>query len=164
MAKCIELTKGKVAIVDDEDYYWVSQWNWFATEISGIWYARRSKKKGVLRNCESFEVYLHRVVTRTTNKKLVVDHLDTNGLNNQKSNLRVCTLAENNNHTSSHKDSTSKYLGVSYDSTRHKWKVSLRYQGKTILNKRFDTEIEAARAYNIAAKKYIGNNINFNKV
>ena len=164
MARCLKLTKGKTAIVDDEDYYWVSQWNWCAVELSGIWYAKRSKKKGVLRNCESYEIYLHRVVTRTIDKELVVDHLDSDGLNNQKSNLRVCTLAENNSHTSSHRDSSSKFLGVSYDAARNKWKVSLRCKGRTVLNKRFNTETEAALAYNDAARRYLGNNVNFNKV
>lgn len=158
----LQLTKGKVALVDDEDYYWVSQWNWFAVEISGIWYARRSKKKGILRNCESFEIYLHRVVTRCIDKVLTVDHKDHDGLNCQKSNLRVCTKAENNRSLSSQKNSSSKYLGVSYDAQRKKWRAQYTFNGKTILAKRYNSEEAAARAYDVMALKNAGEFANLN--
>jgi len=158
----LSLTKGKIALVNDEDYYWVSQWNWFAVKISGIWYARRSKKKGTLRNCESFEIYLHRVITRCTNKLLTVDHRDHNGLNCQKNNLRVCTKAENNRSSSSQKDSSSKYLGVSYDIQRKKWRAQYMFDGKKILAKRYNSEEEAARAYDIIALEHAGEFANLN--
>lgn len=163
--KELVLTKGKIALVDDEDFYWLSQWNWFAVEISGNWYARRSKKKGTLRNCESFEIYLHRVVTKCIDKSLVVDHRDHDGLNNQKFNLRMTTKADNNMSTSSHKGSLSKYLGVSFtnESYRSKrWQAQLTHKGQRVLSKRFRTEQEAAEAYDECAKVTFGEFANLN--
>ena len=160
--KLLPLTKDKFALVDDDDYYWLSQWNWFAVEIKNIWYARRSKKKGVLRSNEKYEIYLHRIVMKCSNINFVIDHLDKNGLNNQKENLRICTKSENNKHTSSHKNSSSQYLGVSYDKNRNKWSANLMNNGKRILFKRYNTEIEAAKAYDITAKTQFGVYANLN--
>jgi hypothetical protein len=162
--KLLPLTKNKFALVDDDDYYWLSQWNWFAVEIKNTWYARRSRKKGVLRSNEKYEIYLHRIVMRCNelDNTLVIDHLDKNGLNNQKENLRLCTKSENNKHTSSHKNSSSQYLGVSYDKNRNKWTASLMNNGVRILFKRYNTEIEAAQAYDITAKTQFGVYANLN--
>lgn len=160
--KLLPLTKDKFALVDDDDYYWLSQWNWFAVEIKNTWYARRSKKKGILRSNEKYEIYLHRIVMRCSDIDFVIDHLDKNGLNNQKENLRMCTKSENNKHTSSHKNSSSQYLGVSYDKNRNKWSANLMNNGKRILFKRYNTEIEAAKAYDITAKTQFGVYANLN--
>lgn len=160
--KLLSLTKGKYAQVDDEDYYWLSQWNWFAIETKGAWYARRSKKKGVLRSGEPFEVYLHRVVMRCSDKTKVVDHRDHDGLNCQKVNLRTCTKSENNRNLCSRKGSSSSYLGVTWDSSRSKWSSRLKCKGKTFNIGRFNNEIEAAKAYDLVAKEQFGNFANLN--
>lgn len=163
----LQLTKGKVALVDNEDFYWVSQWNWFAVEINGTWYARRSKKKGVLRNCPSFDVYLHRLISKCQDKSMVVDHIDHNGLNCQRSNLRICSRAENNRNVSPRKGSSSKYLGVFLSSEewrKKRWVVNLKHDGKSVLRKRYLTEYEAAVAYDQAARKYHGEFANLNFV
>jgi hypothetical protein len=131
-------------------------------EIKNTWYARRSKKKGILRSNEKYEIYLHRIVMRCSDIDFVIDHLDKNGLNNQKENLRICTKSENNKHTSSHKNSSSQYLGVSYDKNRNKWSANLMNNGKRILFKRYNTEIEAAKAYDITAKTQFGVYANLN--
>ena len=148
--------------VDDEDYYWLSQWNWNAVSIKNKIYVKRSKKKGVLKSGVKYEVFLHRVIMRCNDSNLVVDHIDGNPLNNQKSNLRICTKAENNRNTSSHKNSSSKYLGVTYDKARNKWNAQLMVNGKRVLTKRYITEIEAAKAYDVAAALYVGVYANLN--
>lgn len=160
--KLLPLTKGYHAIVDDDDYYWVSQFNWFALELDNKVYARRSKKKGILKSNEPYEIYLHRVVTRCTDKTKVIDHIDHNGLNCQKDNLRICTLTENKRNIRSYNNSTSTFLGVSYDKIRNKWVAQLTHNSIKILNKRFNTEKEAALAYDISAKTYHGTFANLN--
>lgn len=162
MAKDLYLGNNIFAIVDDEDYYWLSQWNWNAVSIKNKLYVRRSKKKGILKSGIKYEVFIHRVIMKCTDSNLVVDHIDNNPLNNQKSNLRVCTKAENNRNTSSHKDSSSKYLGVTYDKARKKWNAQLMVNGKRVLTKRYTTEIEAAYAYDTAAKLHVGQYANLN--
>lgn len=152
--KQLPLTKGYFALVDEDDYYWVSQFNWCAIELNGQVYARRSKKKGTLRSNEPYEVYLHRVIAKCTDKSKVVDHIDHDGLNCQKNNLRICSAEENKRYTSSHKDSFSKHLGVSFDKSRNKWIAQLKHNGVRVLSKRYDTELEAAQAYNKASLLY----------
>lgn len=162
--KKIPLTKGKIALVDDEDYYWLSQWNWFAVEISGGWYARRSTKKTPMRSGVKYETYMHRVVMHP-DKGMVVDHKDHNGLNNTKENLRVCTKAQNSRNSIPGRNSTSRYLGVSYRKGQFRnypWVAQLKFEGKRILNKKFATEVEAAEAYDIIAKEYFGEFANLN--
>ncbi len=156
------LTKGYYALVDDDDYYWVSQFNWCAIELDGQVYARRSKKKGILKSNEPYEIYLHRVVTRCTDKTKVIDHIDHNGLNCQKDNLRICTPSENKRNVRAYTTSSSVFLGVSFDKIRNKWVAQLTHNNNKILSKRFTTEKEAATAYDAAAKVYHGEFANLN--
>jgi hypothetical protein len=161
MAKLF-LGNGLYAEVDEDDFYWLSQWNWNAVSIKQKYYVKRAKKKALLKTGIKYEVFLHRVIMRCSDPNLVVDHIDGNPLNNQKSNLRICTKAENNRNVSSHKNSSSKYLGVTYDKARNKWNAQLMVNGKRVLTKRYITEIEAAIAYDTAAKIHIGTYANLN--
>lgn len=154
--KKLELTKGKVALVDDEDFYWLSQFNWFAIQIGETWYAKRSKKKGILRNAVSYEIYLHRVVMQLHDKTKVVDHMNHNGLDCQKSNLRICSKTENDWHSRGLLNSSSIYKGVSWSKNKDKWQVSLKCEKEKIFIGYFDNEIEAAKAYDTIAAKYFG--------
>jgi hypothetical protein len=162
MATLLYLGNDLYTTVDDEDYYWLSQWNWNAVKIKDKLYVKRGVKKAKLKTNVKYELFLHRVVMKCTNSELVVDHIDKNPLNNQKSNLRICTKAENNRNTSSHKNSSSKYLGVSYDKARNKWQAQLMINGKKVLMKRYITEKEAAEAYDQAAKLHSGEYANLN--
>ena len=162
MAQNLYLGNDTYTIVDDEDYYWLSQWNWNAVKIKNKIYVKRGTKKAKLKTGVKYELFLHRVVMQCSDSNLVVDHIDNNPLNNQKSNLRICTKAENNRNTSSHKNSSSKYLGVTYDKARKKWNAQLMVNGKRVLTKRYTTEIEAAKAYDAAAKLYVGVYANLN--
>ena len=162
MAKLLYLGNDTYTEVDDEDYYWLSQWNWNAIPIKNRLYVKRSKKKAPLKTDVKYEVFLHRVIMKCIDPNLVVDHIDNNPVNNKKSNLRICTKAQNNRNTSSHKNSTSKYLGVTYDKARSKWNAQLMVNGKRVLTKRFPTEIEAAKAYDAAAIEHVGQYANLN--
>lgn len=92
MAKEIQLTQGKVAIVDDDDFEYLSQWKWQAGRQKNIgsFYAVRTDKGGGKKNT----ILMHRVVMKTPSN-LQCDHIHHNTLDNRKSELRNCTRSEN---------------------------------------------------------------------
>ena len=145
----------KYAMVDDDDYDFLIQYKWYGVQQRGEnWYAILSSSRyGASR--------MHRLITNVQ-KGQVVDHIDHNGLNNQKNNLRVCTMSENCKNTSSRKDSTSKYLGVSFHKMTKKWQASVYNNQTQIYIGLFKNEIDAAKAYNESAKKYHGEFANIN--
>lgn len=102
----IPLTKGKVAMVDDSDYEFLNQWKWYANEIKGIWYAFRGvrlPKTGFRQYGKVVQVAMHRQLIGTNGRWDIIDHKDGNGLNNQKSNLRICTNSENLRNSKKHR-------------------------------------------------------------
>lgn len=153
--KTIELTNGMKVLVDDEDYDFLMQWKWnpYKRKSDNTTYAARTlheNRKSV------YVIRMHRVIMKIDDPNVVIDHMDHNGLNNQKSNLRVCAQKFNSKNTSSRTNSSSKYLGVGWDSKRGKWKAKMRSNGKEIFIGRFDSEIDAAKAYDEAAIKHHG--------
>lgn len=93
----------------------------------------------------------------------IVDHINRNPFDNRESNLRVVTIKQNSQNRSSSKNSTSKYIGVSFDSETGKWKSTIMVNYKSINLGRFNNEIDAAKTRDIATKKYFGEfgNLNF---
>jgi hypothetical protein len=85
-----------------------------------------------------------------------IDHIDRNKLNNQKSNLRICTRRQNAANQKFRENGTSKYRGVSWDGRRKTWLSQIRINNKKIRIGGFDTEMDAARAYNAFAKIFHG--------
>jgi len=139
--KEIPLTRGKVAIVDDEDYEKLRTIKWHSqtTKVKGriLLYAAHS----VYRREGSHKVLImHRLITNCP-KGLEVDHIDGDGLNNQKSNLRVVTRFLNQQNR--HGNKTSKYTGVYYDKQINKWRAQVQINGKRYDFGLFDTEEEA---------------------
>ena len=84
--KKINLTQGLVTLVDDEDYEYINQWKWFAVLNNKNYYACRNGKSG--------KFWMHREIIKTPDD-LICDHIDHNGLNNQKSNLRNVNKSQN---------------------------------------------------------------------
>jgi hypothetical protein len=143
--KEIKLTQGKVALVDDEDFEYLNQVKWYASHQRN-WYANRDLFIGKKR----IHIIMHRLIMNTP-MHLEVDHIDHNGLNNQKSNLRNCTRRQNGKNIRPR----NNYLGV-YFNTEGYISAKIYNDGKSIHLGYFKTEIDAAKARDDASKKYFG--------
>jgi len=164
--KEIKLTQGKVAFVDDEDFDELNQHKWFAQEIkykdgTKQYYAGRNVRCEI-GNKRQKRVYMHRVILNTDG---LVDHIDSNGLNNQRNNLRSATSGQNVHNQKPKQNCTSKYKGVYLHIIKDKrygreypyWNASIRVPGGKTLNLGdFKNEKEAALTYNEAAIKHFG--------
>lgn len=88
---------------------------------------------------------------------MVVDHIDNNGLNNRRCNLRIVTNAQNVRRARQKRvPKTSRFTGVNYDKRLKKWRCQIKYIYKTIYLGMYESEIEAARFYDLVAKKLFG--------
>ncbi len=154
--KEIQLTQGKVALVDDDDFDFLSQWKWHLMKVKTITYAVRSKKDYSTGHEKVW--FMHREILGLKTYKenpVVVDHKDRNGLNNQKNNLRLATSSDNN--ANSYKNrGKSTYKGVSKIGSRGYWVAQLVRDGIKHFLGGYAEEKEAAIAYDNAARKYFG--------
>jgi len=154
--KEIPLTQGKVAIVDDEDFEWLSQWKWHC--MKG--YAARHPAGP---HGQKY-IYMHRKIMRTPDD-MDADHINHNTFDNRRLNLRNCTHAENSRNQITQKRSITGFKGVSFDSERKKWKAQIQLNSIGKIIGRFSTPEAAARAYDEMAKKLFGEftNLNFSE-
>jgi hypothetical protein len=147
--KEIELTQCYKTIVDDEDFEYLSQWKWCArVKPDGRVLAVRAERiKGTSDSKRNFQ--MHRVITKAPDG-LVVDHINGNPLDNRKENLRLCTIQQNsmNRKTQLSSKFRSQYKGVGWCKIRKKYFARVYLNGKAYMAGRYDTEIEAALAYN----------------
>lgn len=150
--KFLPLTNSSVPVlVDDDDYEDLIQFKWRL--LPGKGYVARS----VWRDGRSQLEYLHRRIMNAP-KGMDVDHIDMNPFNNQKSNLRIVTRSQNMLNTRA-RPGHSKYKGVSLynrPNMRKPWVAYIRQNYKTIALGYFETEVEAARAYNVKAFELYG--------
>lgn len=145
--KKIPLTQGKFALVDDEDFDELSKWAWYP---HGAYARRHINKDGrIVRR-----VYMHRSIMREP--ELEVDHINGDGLDNRKSNLRVCTHAENLKNQITVKNSLSGVKGVSLNRRDNKWTAYIKTEGKKIFLGNFENKQDAQIAYNVASVKHFG--------
>ena len=143
--KEIPLTQGKVALVDDADYKQLILYRWRVAKQRHTWYAY----------CRKISQYMHRVIMQPP-EGFFVDHINHNGLDNQRKNLRLCTTRQNLRNQRKWKAASSRFKGVSWDKVHNCWQSFIWVSGR---NKRigvFENEIEAAKAYDEAAKRYFG--------
>jgi AP2 domain. len=144
--KEIELSKGYVALVDDDDYEWLMQWSWHFAKGYAV---RNGKNRG------DKQIYMHREVLKVPVGEFT-DHIDGNKLDNRKSNLRRCTYSQNNRNKKLTKANTSGRKGVSWNKARQQWHASIWVRPKKIFLGLYDDLDAAGKAYEDAANFYFG--------
>lgn len=152
--KKIPLTQNKFAIIDDSDYKMISKHRWCAHKEGNCYYAGTNIK---LSSGQKRFRTMHRFILPST-YNLVVDHIDCNGLNNCRSNLRLISRGLNagRQRVQKKKGKSSKYKGVSFYKSRNKWRSAITKNDKCKHLGYFKTENDAAHAYNEMANKFFG--------
>lgn len=147
--KEITLTKGQVALVDDEDYEFLSQWKWHAKPDRDTFYAARNAQDLTKRSGRA-TLRMHQAIMDAPSS-MEVDHRNGDGLDNRKSNLRIATHGANQQNRSSTSANRSGFKGVSWFPPQARWRATIQADGVWRLLGYFTDPIDAARAYNDAA-------------
>ena len=147
----IVLTQGKAARVDDADFRPLSKYSWHAVNVYGvIWYAARKwRNEGKV-----FTEYMHTALARIMGLPLV-DHRDGDGLNNQRSNLRPATSAQNAQNRRKRQDARCHLKGITLRKSG-KFEAQIKISGRSVYLGLFDNEVNAAAAYRDAAEVAFG--------
>jgi hypothetical protein len=154
----IPLAQGKFAIVDDEDYPKLGRFTWrknnygYVVREVHIGYVLKEGRKKRVRKM----VLLHRSIIGMLSKKLVVDHINGDPLDNRRENMRVCTRSQNIRNAKIKKTNKSGYKGVSWFKRKRKWVAYIHYMYKSYHLGYFNDLEDAAKAYDKAALQYFG--------
>jgi hypothetical protein len=143
--------KNAKTIIDKSDFDKIKD---YGMELS---FNPKSKKAYILcTKCQNYirtRIPLHRFLMDCPDN-MVIDHINSNGLDNRRENLRICTITENNRNCKHHKDNESGYKGVSR--MKNRWRAIIKYDGKNHYLGYFDTPVEAWVVYCKAAIKHFG--------
>ena len=151
--KTISLTQGKIALVDDADYTYLNQYKWYAANANCTYYAVRMSRD--LRPKRQ-PIYMHRVILNAPDS-LDIDHLNGDGLDNRRSNIRLCTRSQNIRHKRIRSDSKSRFKGVNLrKGKKNPYVAYIQLNGKKAHLSCHQTAEAAARVYDEAALKYHG--------
>ena|SRR5208337_938909 len=149
----IPLTQGQFAIVDASDFEWLSRWKWCLLKLrDDLMYAQTWVYDG---RCGRPFYLMHRLILGAK-KGQFCDHKNWNGIDNRRSNLRLCTRSQNQANRPLQSNNIYGYRGIYFDPERVKWEAKIKVQSKTVHLGRYETKEQAARAYNDAATFYFG--------
>jgi len=146
----IPLTKNQFALIDEIDYPLISQYRWFCLDHGKRQYAQATYS---VKN-KTKHIYMHRMIMGFPEGK-EIDHINFNGLDNRRENLRICSKSQNHFNIRKSK-SASKYKGVIAVPSTGKWSARIKIDGKKTHLGTFLNEVDAAKAYDKAATELIG--------
>lgn len=157
--KQIPLTQGEVALVDDCDHKWLTQWKWFCSYYG---YAVRS----CYENGKRSTVYMHREIIERVGPGYSdeTDHRNRDKFDNRRDNLRPATYHQNKCNQGRRRNNSSGYIGVSWFRLRNKWRATVYVDGRQKHLGYYDDPRKAAKAYNKAVKKHRGDFAVLNEV
>jgi hypothetical protein len=147
----VTLTRGYVAVIDSADANLFEGFNWSADVRARNVYAYRHIRVGRKRQ----KLYMHRVVYGPDSRQQI-DHINHDGLDNRRANLRGCSPAENQRNMRIPAHNTSGFKGVCWSKKHGKWKAEIRWSGKRKHIGLFDCAEDAHEAYCVASEKYHG--------
>jgi hypothetical protein len=145
--RSIPLTQGKYAIVDADDYARVNRHKWCLSRTGNQLYAQR--------RCRGKTIRMHQLIMNPP-RGMVVDHIDGNGLNNRRSNLRICTRLENTRNRRRNPSTATGFKGVWRDKKTGKYWAQIQLSRRPTRLGSFATAVEAARAYDRKAIELFG--------
>ena len=148
--KTIPLTKGQIVLVDDIDFNNLRRWKWHA-----MFQKHRNKYVVARRQRGDMILMSRQIMGLEVGDKRQVDHRNRDTLDCCRNNLRVCTCSQNLMNKPC-RGGTSQYKGVSWRKSRDKWRAQININSKKTEIGCFCSEIEAARAYDKAAKQHYG--------
>jgi hypothetical protein len=154
--KQVQLTKGHVALVDDDDYAWLKCHGWVSTTTGG---GRVRAGRWVREDGRRRFVYMYRQILEMHGllpDGHEVDHLNGNTLDNRKANLRACTRSENLRNRSGSRLSKTGAKGVSWNATNRNWNAQIGLNGRKKHLGTFSSLEDAKAAYDAAAKEHFG--------
>jgi len=150
--KLIPLTRGLFAKVDDADFEWLSQFKWHTDLKPHTCYAQRSVKRTENGKKVRYGMRMH-VAILGKREGFEIDHINNDGLDNRRENLRFCTRSQNN---MNRKPQRLGRRGVTYDASKKKWAAQIQIDRQNILIGRFTNPEDAAHAYDATARELFG--------
>lgn len=148
----IPITKGYSTIVDEDDYHFLMKWKWHACLSGDRVYAMRNSKT---KNGKRHHIMMHRIINKTPDG-MDTDHINGNGLDNRRSNLRNATRTQNQWNRRENKKGASKYKGVYWHKQHRKWIASIQVGKIRFHLGLFINELDAANAYAERAETEFG--------
>lgn len=141
-------------LVDDSDYDFLIEYNWFIYRCTHK--GKKARTMYAVTHTKGVTIRMHRLIMGVTNPKQLVDHKDSNGLNNQRENIRVATPQQNQFNMRPFVSNKSGFKGVSYHKGDKVYMVFLRVNKKNTYFGSYKTSIEAATRWNELARQHHG--------